>query len=61
MQGFEPHHLSPRERIIVFTVLVLTLVGLTIWVGTIIFMLPDLSQGTFVPPTSLVDGLRFIL
>jgi len=61
MQGFEPHRLSPRERMIVFTVLVLTLVGLTIWIGAIVFMLPDPSQGTFVPPSSLVDGLRAVL
>ena len=58
MLGFEPHHLTPRERIIVLTVVVLTLVALTIWVGTIIYLLPDPSQGTFVPPQSVVDGIR---
>lgn len=50
MQGFEPHHLTPRERRIVLTVLVLTLIVLTIWIGTIVLMLPDPSQGTFVAP-----------
>lgn len=61
MQGFEPHRLTTRQRTIVFTVLVLTLVGLTIWIGTIIYMLPDPSQGTFVPPQSLVEGIRAFL
>lgn len=50
MQGFEPHRLTPRERRIVLTVLALTLIGLAIWIGVVVLMLPDPSHGTFVAP-----------
>lgn len=50
MQGFEEHRLTPRERRIVLTVLVLTLLALAVWIGAIMLLLPDPSHGTFVTP-----------
>ncbi|MBX5446325.1 hypothetical protein [Sphaerobacter sp.] len=50
MQGFEPHRLTPRERRIVLTVLALALIVLAVWIGVLVFMLPDPSHGTFVAP-----------
>lgn len=50
MQGFPKHHLTPRERRIVFMVFILATIVLAVWIATIVYMLPDPSHGTFIAP-----------
>lgn len=50
MQGIEEHRLTPREKRIVLTVVILTLLGLAVWIGMLISWMPDPSHGTFVAP-----------
>lgn len=48
MQGFPQHKLTKRERRIVLTVFILTTLVLAVWIGVIVYMLPDPSHGTFI-------------
>ncbi|HLI51478.1 MAG TPA: hypothetical protein VKU87_06750, partial [Thermomicrobiaceae bacterium] len=48
MQGFPQHKLTRRERRIVLTVFILTTLVLAVWIGVIVYMLPDPSHGTFL-------------
>lgn len=44
--GMEPEPLTPRGRRIVFTALVLALLGFVLWVTTIVWMLHNPGQGS---------------
>jgi len=44
--GMEPEPLTPRGRRIVFSALVLSLLGLAVWIVAIIWMLQNPGQGS---------------
>ena len=45
MRGIEPHRLTPGERKAVIGVALFMFLLLVVWVATIVWMLPNPSQG----------------
>ncbi|CCF84220.1 hypothetical protein [Nitrolancea hollandica] len=45
MSGIEPTHLTPRERKIILSVLLLALIALAAWISMVILMLPNPGHG----------------
>lgn len=45
MSGIERTRLTPRERMIVLSVLLLALIGLAAWIAVIVLMLPNPGHG----------------